>query len=442
MSNELKNLYQRPDELLQRLIRFDTSHPSGDTAACVAFIDELFGTAGIETRILARTPAKANLVARLPGSGYAPPLLMYGHLDVVGTANQNWRFPPFEGVIVEDCIWGRGALDMKGCVAMMLTALLRARAENLKPSGDVILAAVCDEEIGGKDGAGFLVTEHADLFEGVRYAIGEFGGFSLYQGNKKLYPIQVAEKQMCWLKATVQGRGGHGSMPVRGQAMAKLAGMLRKIDRRRLPVHVTPAARLMIDEIATTVGGVGERLLRRLTQPRWTDAVLTLLGKKGMFFDPLLHNTVTPTILHGSTDINVIPGEVSVELDGRLLPGYQPSDLVAELGHLLGPDVTLEVLKYIPGPGVNSDLGLFKTLRGILRSLDPDGTCVPYMIPGVTDAHHFFQLGIQTYGFTPMQLPQGFTFNEMIHGPDERIPVGAVGFGAEAITRLLQRIGK
>ena len=323
----------------------------------------------------------------------------------------------------------------------MLAALLRTRAENLKPPGDVIFAAVCDEEAGGEDGAGFLVAEHANLFEGVRYAIGEFGGFSLHMGEKKLYPIQVAEKQICWLKATVSGRGGHGSVPVRGQAMAKLAALLKKIDRHRLPVHVTPAARLMIEEMAAAIRGVGGHLLHLLAAPRWTDLVLTLVGERARLFDPILHNTVTPTILNGSKKVNVIPGEVSVDLDGRLLPGYRPDDLLAELQRLLGREVELELVQHCPGPA-EPDMGLFKTLNDILKEVDPQGVPVPFMIPGVTDARHFSRLGIQTYGFTPMQLPRDYSFSEMIHGDDERIPVGAVGFGAEAVTRLLQRFGK
>ena len=245
-SKDMSLIYQRPAELLQRLIRFDTTNPPGNEAECISFISDLLAGSGIKTTILARTPERPNLIARLSGQGNAPPLLLYGHVDVVTTENQKWQHPPFEGKIADGFIWGRGALDMKGGIAMMLAAFLRAKAEGLALPGDVVLAIVSDEEAFGDFGAKFLVENHADLFDGIRYAIGEFGGFSLYVGKKKFYPIMVAEKQRCWFKATVYGDGGHGSLPARGGAMAKLARLLQKLDKKRLPVHVTPVARLYI----------------------------------------------------------------------------------------------------------------------------------------------------------------------------------------------------
>jgi len=430
----------QPVALLRRLIQFDTTNPPGRVAECISFIDGLLTDAGIQTTILALDDAHPNLIARLPGRGDAPPLLLYGHVDVVTTANQSWQHPPFAAEVADGFVWGRGALDMKGAVAMMLTALLRAKADGLVPPSDVLLALVCDEETLGENGAKFLVEQHADLFDGVRYAIGEVGGFTLYVGGRRFYPIMVAEKQVCWLQATVRGPGGHASMPARGGAMARLARLLARLDRRRLPVHVTPASRLMLTTMADALGGPTGLLLGRLLNPLLTDRVLDLLGERGRIFDSLLHNTVCPTILHASDKINVIPGTVSVELDGRLLPGYGPDDLTAEVMRLAGSDVALEVVQYEPGPA-EPDMGLFDTLSGVLREADPAGIPVPTLVPGVTDGRVFSRLGIQTYGFMPMQLPEGLSFTQTIHGADERIPVEAVDFGAGAIYALLQRFG-
>lgn len=435
----LSPIYQRPVELLQRLIRFDTTNPPGNEADAVSFIDSLLTGVGIETRILAKSPQRPNLVARLSG-GNAPPLLLYGHVDVVTTENQQWQHPPFRGELVDGFVWGRGALDMKGGVAMMLAAFLRAKAEGLELPGDVVLAIVSDEEAGGDFGSRFLVEEHPDLFDGIRYAIGEFGGFTLHVGNRRFYPIQIAEKQICWLKATVRGPGGHGSMPVRGGAMAGLSELLKKVDRHRLPVHVTPVARLVFETMASSLGGLNGFMVRQLLKPILTDCVLDLLGERGRLFDPLLHNTVSPTVLRGSEKINVIPSEISVELDGRLLPGYHPDDLVGELRQIVGSDVDVEVIRYDPGPA-DPDMGLFNTLADVLREADPEGVPVPLMMSGITDARLFSRLGIQTYGFLPMPLPEGFNFTQTIHAADERIPAEAVDFGAEAIYTVLQRFG-
>ena len=431
-------LYQRPVELLQRLIQFDTTNPPGNESECISFINGVLAEAGVESKVLAKSPDRPNLIARLSGQGNAPPLLLYGHVDVVTTEGQPWKHPPFEGKVVDEFVWGRGALDMKGGVAMMLAAFLRAKAEGLKLPGDVVLAIVSDEEAAGDFGARFLVEKHPDLFDDIRYAIGEFGGFTLYVGNRRFYPIQVAEKHLCWLKATVRGSGGHGSIPVRGGAMARLSELLRKIDQHRLPVHVTPVARLMFKTMASSLAGLNGLILRQLLNPLLTNRVLNLLGDRGRLFDPLLHNTVSATILHGSEKINVIPSEISVELDGRLLPGYQPDDLIGELRQIIGNHVELELLRHDSGP-TEPDMGLFDTLAGILREADPNGIPVPLLLTGATDARFFSQLGIQTYGFLPMPLPEDFNFIQTAHAADERIPIDAVEFGANAIYKVLER---
>jgi len=430
--------YQRPVELLQRLIQFDTTNPPGNESECISFINGVLAEAGVESKVLAKSPDRPNLIARLSGQGNAPPLLLYGHVDVVTTEGQPWKHPPFEGKVVDEFVWGRGALDMKGGVAMMLAAFLRAKAEGLELPGDVVLAIVSDEEAAGDFGARFLVEKHPDLFDDIRYAIGEFGGFTLYVGNRRFYPIQVAEKHLCWLKATVRGSGGHGSIPVRGGAMARLSELLRKIDQHRLPVHVTPVARLMFKTMASSLAGLNGLILRQLLNPLLTNRVLNLLGDRGRLFDPLLHNTVSATILHGSEKINVIPSEISVELDGRLLPGYQPDDLIGELRQIIGNHVELELLRHDSGP-TEPDMGLFDTLAGILREADPNGIPVPLLLTGATDARFFSQLGIQTYGFLPMPLPEDFNFIQTAHAADERIPIDAVEFGANAIYRVLER---
>ncbi len=434
-------IYQHPATLLQNLIRFDTTNPPGNEAACINYINTLLTEAGVETTTLARDPKRPNLFARLKGQGNAPPLLIYGHVDVVPTTGQQWTHPPFDAIIEDGLIWGRGALDMKSGVAMMLAAFLRAKAEGTTLPGDVVFLALSDEEAGGDYGAQFLVEKHPEQFEGMRYALGEFGGFTLWLAGRPFYPIQVAEKQIGWLKLTVRGPGGHGSMPVQGGAMARLAEILEKLDRNPLPTHVTPVARQMIDAFAARVPLPMALILRQLLKPALTDTILELLGERGRFFGPLLHNTVSPTIVRGGGKINVIPSEIVLELDGRMLPGFKPGQLIAELRDLLGDDVEIDLVRYDPGPS-DPDMGLFDTLASILQEADPNGIPMPLLLPGVTDGRHFSQLGIQTYGFTPMQLPKEFSLTSLAHAADERIPVAAMEFGTNAMYRALQRFGE
>jgi acetylornithine deacetylase/succinyl-diaminopimelate desuccinylase-like protein len=388
--------------------------------------------------VVGKTKARPNLVARLKGEGRAAPLLLYGHVDVVTAANQSWQQPPFAANIADGFLWGRGSLDMKSGVAMMLAAFLKAKAEGTSLPGDVLFCAVADEENGGNFGARYLVEEYAELFKGVRYAFGEFGGFNLGINGKRIYPIMVAEKQMCWMKLTFRGQGGHGSMPVRGEAMAKLGRALRLLDQHRLPYHLTPPVRSMIESIARALGGASGLAVRALTNPAVSKAVLNAMGERASLFAPLLHNTVSPTAIKTGEKINVIPSEIDLGLDGRLLPGFSPEDMKSELGALLGTDYDLEILAHDPGPAA-ADMGLFDTLGEVLGEFDPQGTAVPYVAAGVTDARFFTRLGIQTYGFTPLKLPDNFNFVRTIHAADERVPVDAIEFGVRAISSALQK---
>jgi acetylornithine deacetylase/succinyl-diaminopimelate desuccinylase-like protein len=433
-------IHKRPAELLQRLIRFDTTNPPGNERQCIEWARQLLEEKGCNVRIVARDPERPNLVARLRGEGRAPGLLLQGHVDVV-PAEGTWSRPPFDGAIADGYVWGRGALDMKGGVAMMLAAFLQAAEADAAPRGDVVLCLLSDEEAGSEYGARFVVENHAELFDGVRFAIGEFGGFTMEIAGRRFYPIMVAEKQICSLRPTLRGPAGHGALPVRGGAMGRLGRLLASLDRRRLPVHVTPVVRSMIEAVAAEAPRATRVALQALLRPRVTDRVLDRLGERARFFDAQLHNTASATAVRGGHAHNVIPGEVPVDLDCRLLPGFGPDDVCRELRALAGVEIDFEVLRYDPGPPA-PDMTLFETLGDIVRELDPAARPVPLLFPAVSDGRFFARLGIQTYGFLPMQLPEDLRFMELVHAEDERIPVDAMEFGTSAIRQLLERFGE
>ena len=433
-------IWQRPVELLQRLLRFDTSNPPGQERACLEYIAGILEDGGLEPAFYARDPERPNLVVRLTGRSEAPPLLLYGHIDVVPAAASGWRHPPFAGDLVDGEVWGRGALDMKGGVAMLLTALLRVKAERFTPAGDVILVLHSDEEAGSEFGARFLVESHRDLFSGTRHAISEAGGFTQHISGRRFYPIQVAEKQSCRLKVTLRGPGGHGSMPPKDAAAARLGQVLVTLDRHRLPVHITPATRMMLQGVARGLPLHQRVASRALLVPRITDVVLRLLGTEGQRLDPFLRNTVSATRVHAGESWNVIPVEATVDLDGRLLPGQQPEDLLAELKPLLPDGAELEITYSESSATGEPDLALFPVLVAILSEGDPAGVPFATLSPGITDARFYNMLGIQTYGFLPMQLPPEIRF-DLIHSIDERVPADAITFGADALYQLIHRYG-
>lgn len=425
--------HEQPVELLQDLLRFETTNPPGDERPCIEWIAELFEAYGIEYDTYARNPERPTIVGRLSG-GKRDPLLLYGHVDVV-PAEGTWTHPPFEGVVEDDYVWGRGALDMKGGVAMFLAAFLRIASSDQPPPGDVLLCVVPDEEGGGGDGMGFMIEHHPDVFEGVEYALGEFGGFSLQIRGERFYPIQVDEKRICWLEATIEGEGGHGSLPRPESTMYRLGRVLRCLEDASLPVHVTPVAREMITSIAAELPPPASLVLRALTNPRLTDYAVGAMGEQGQQFQALTRNVVNPTVVRGGSKENVIPESVELTLDCRLVPGQRPTDVLGELEAALGElsdYVTFEVVRFDDGP-TEADLSGFDALAGVLESADSQGTAVPLLLTGASDARHLSRLGIQSYGFTPMQLPPELPFLDLIHAHDERIPVDAVEWGTDRV---------
>lgn len=427
----------KPEKILRRLIRYNTTNPPGNEKDCILWIKKILDEAGLDTIVVAKDPQRPNLIARLAGRGETLPILLYGHVDVVAAGEADWSVDPFAGEEKDGWVWGRGALDMKGGIAMMLSAILQLKTTGIKPAGDIIFAAVSDEEAGSEYGAGFLVSQHAEFFKGVRYAIGEFGGFPMYVGKKCFYLIQTGEKQRCWMKAKLTGSGGHGSQRHTGGTMAALGRIIRTFDRNRLPVHVTPIVRDMIQGMAKELPFYQNIILNGIIRPCLTDLILDRIGERGKLFDPLLHNTVNITMVSGGEKINVVPSEISFYIDGRILPGISTEQMIREIRQLAGDDFTIEIVQHDPSPP-KPDMGLFSKLAGAVEKAHPGSKALPFLLPGVTDAAFFSKIGIQTYGFLPMNLPADFQFSRYIHAADERVPVASLHFGTDILSGVIR----
>jgi acetylornithine deacetylase/succinyl-diaminopimelate desuccinylase-like protein len=427
--------------LLSELIRIDTTNPPGRERDAVELIASVLADEGIDHQTYARDPERPSLVARVPGDGTAPPLLVQGHLDVVGVTDQRWDRDPFSGEIVDGWVWGRGALDMKGPIVMMLDALVRAKHGH-PPAGDIILCLVPDEEDGGGFGAGFLVTEHPELFDGVEYALGEFGGFPFVFDGVRFSPIQISERVGVDFRITFRGEPGHASMPQPGGAMAKLGRALVNLDRKHLPVHLTPPTRLMLEAMAPHVSPPTRLAIRGLLDDRTAPATVAALRSRLGRMENLFRNTTTPTIVRGGDKINVIPAEVTLTLDGRMLPGLDPVTMRDELAEAIGVECDISFSTESSGIPAEPNMGLFDLLASAVRRMDPGLIPIPYMTPAITDARWFSKLGITCYGFTPMLLPVDFAFEATVHGANERIPVSALGPGSDAYLDVFQRHGR
>lgn len=427
-------------ELAQRLIAADSSNPPGDERAGVQIVVEELQRAGLDPKIVVKSPGRPNVVARVPGRGEARPLLLYGHVDVVPASGQ-WRHPPFSGELVDGEVWGRGALDMKGGLAMLVAAVTAATRASTPPPGDLIFAATSGEETGGVEGASFLVGEHAELFGGVRHAISEFGGYTQHVGSRRLYPIQIAQKGRCLLRLTVRGDSGHSANVGDSSAVGRLATTLGALQSARLPVHLTPVVGLMIREMAKGLPASQACALRAMLRPRLTKAVLRAAGEQAQDLQPLLRNTAVATVVRAGEATNVTPDTATATLDGRLVPGHDARELVDELRVVLPAAVELQVLEADPPQRLAPNLELVDLLSAVLREEDPGGYPFPLVTPGMTDARHFDRLGIQSYGCLPMRLPPGL-MPTLLHAPNERVPATALTNGAAALGRIINRYQK
>jgi acetylornithine deacetylase/succinyl-diaminopimelate desuccinylase-like protein len=419
--------------LLQGLLRIDTTNPPGNERAAVEYLAEFLRAEGFAPQLLADDPARPCLIVRLPGSGERGPLLLQGHTDVVPADPSEWSRPPFSGEIADGCVWGRGALDMKGTLVMQLLAVVLAKRLGLRPRGDIIFCAVPDEEAGGFKGAGWLVDNHPELVR-AEVALGEVGGFTLHLGGQQFYPIQVTEKVGCQVRLKITGPSGHGSQPIRTGAMAKTARVLEALTSRRLPLHLTPVAERFVRTLAEA-----EPALLGLLDPVRGDGVLAELGDAGRMYEAILHNTASPTVIQGGGKTNVIPGTVEITLDGRLLPRQKAEEFLDELRQLIGDDAEIESVRHTPSLTEAPADGYYHELEEILREIEPHARAVPTVLTGVTDARHFARLGTVCYGFAPVRLGPETAFWTLFHSADERIPIDGLLFGVQALFRVVER---
>jgi acetylornithine deacetylase/succinyl-diaminopimelate desuccinylase-like protein len=354
---------------------------------------------------------------------------VHGHLDVVPAQKADWQVDPFAGEIRDDCLWGRGAVDMKDMDAMTLAVVRDLVRSGRKPARDLVVAFVADEEAGGSLGASFLVDQHPELFEGCTEAISEAGGFSISVGEDlRLYLIETAQKGMAWLKLTAHGRAGHGSMLNADNAVTRLAEAVARIGNHEFPLHLIDTVRAFLAEVADALG-----IELDLDDP---EAAVAKLGPLARMLGATLRNTLNPSMLSAGYKINVIPGAAEAYVDGRFLPGTE-DEFLAEIDSLLGPDVTREFVHRDVALEVPFEGALVDAMCAALVAEDPQGRPVPYCLSGGTDAKSFSRLGIVGYGFSPLRLPADLDFSAMFHGVDERVPLDALRFGCRVLDRFL-----
>jgi acetylornithine deacetylase/succinyl-diaminopimelate desuccinylase-like protein len=416
------------------LIRIDTTNRGGGDCRerpAAEYAAALLAEAGLEPALLERTPGRTNVVARIEGTDpAADALLVHGHLDVVPAQAEDWSVHPFSGEIRDGVVWGRGAVDMKNMDAMILAVVRHWARHGVRPRRDLVIAFTADEEASAEDGSGFLADRHPDLFEGCTEGVSESGAFTFHDGaGRQLYPIAAGERGTGWLKLTARGRAGHGSKVNDSNAITRLAAAITRIGAHKWPLRLTPTVRASLTELAALYGidtGLED-----------VDALLEKLGPAASLVEATVRNSANPTMLSAGYKVNVIPGEAVAYVDGRFLPGGE-DEFRTTLDLLTGPDVEWEFHHREVALQAPVDSVTYARMRAAVEEFAPEGHVVPYCMSGGTDAKQFSRLGITGYGFAPLKLPEGFDYQALFHGVDERVPVEALHFGVRVLDRFLR----
>jgi acetylornithine deacetylase/succinyl-diaminopimelate desuccinylase-like protein len=418
------------------LIAIDTTNSSDDGGpgtewAAAEYVAEKLTDVGYDVAYEeSGARGRGNVIARLPGADPGRgALLVHGHLDVVPADPADWSVPPFAGEVRDGYVWGRGAVDMKGTLAMTLAVARQFKRDGVVPPRDLIFAYVSDEEAGGFNGARWLVEHRPELFEGATEAISEVGGFSVtLADDARAYLVETAEKGVMWLRLTVRGAAGHASMLHTDNAVTKLAAAVTRLERHRFPLILTPPVRDFLAGVAEVTGVPFD--------PDDPEAAVARLGHLSRMIGATLRDTATVTMFAAGAKANVVPSVARATVDGRMLPGREAA-FEAELGEVLGPDVE-RVWDSMPPVATTFDGRLVDAMASAIGAEDPGARLLPYMLSAGTDAKSFDRLGIRHFGFAPLRLPPDLDFAALFHGVDERVPVAALEFGTRVLDRLLR----
>jgi acetylornithine deacetylase/succinyl-diaminopimelate desuccinylase-like protein len=416
------SLREEVTELLQELIRIDTTNPPGNETAAAELLRDYLEESGAEVELFARVPERANMVARIPGRGNGPKLLLLSHTDVVLADPAEWNADPFGGELRDGEVWGRGALDMKGQVAASAVALASLAREGFEPEGDLIFAATADEEVGAGFGAQWLCEAHPDAVR-CDYVINEGAGDRVVLAGRPFYICAVSEKMSAPFVLRVKGRSGHASMPgIADNALVKAAPLITALG------EYVPEQQLIPEVEALLQAVTGER-------PTTPHDALERARAVGEFFaemvEPLLSMTLSPTQITGSKKRNVIPASCDVTVDSRLLPETTPQEQQAIVREILGDgDYELETLEAHGGTRSRIETPLWDAVASWVAEVEPEACAAPICVAGFTDSHWFRQaFGSVAYGFFPAREMAPELAARLIHSADERVPVADLELG-------------
>jgi acetylornithine deacetylase/succinyl-diaminopimelate desuccinylase-like protein len=416
-------LREEVTELLRDLIRLDTVNPPGNETRAATLLQDYLAGNGVASELLAKTPERANLVARLPG-GDGATLLLMAHTDTVLADPAEWARDPWSGDLVGGEVWGRGALDMKGHVAAAAVAVASLAREGVRPQADLLLALTADEEVGIDYGMSWLATAHPDAVRAT-FALNEGGGERCVLGGRVYYLCCAGEKATAPFTLRLRGRSGHASDPhTADNALLKAGPVLDALARLDPPRTLVPEVSAFLETVLGEAPPVEVALER-------AQALHPLAGE---LVAPLLSATLSPTMIEASRKRNVVPGSCVIEVDCRLLPGQEPAEIEALLRAGVPGAWEIEWIEseHVGGTRSPLDTGLWRTLQTWVDRVEPGARLAPIVLAGFTDSHYVRSaFGTTAYGFFPLRAMEPRDAARLVHSADERISVDDLEAGVD-----------
>jgi acetylornithine deacetylase/succinyl-diaminopimelate desuccinylase-like protein len=407
--------------LLQELIRLDTVNPPGNETRVAEHLRGYLERNGVSCGLFAKVPERANLVARIPGKGDGPRLLLLSHTDTVLADPGEWQVDPWSGELRDGQVWGRGALDMKGHAAAAAVAIASLAREGFEPAGDLIFAACADEEVGEGFGLQWLVEAHPDAVR-ADYCINEGGGDRLVLAGRAFWICSTAEKMSAPFRLTVHGRSGHASRPgIADNALVKAAPIVERLGSFRDEPELGPEVVAFLRAVCGDVPEATEAVsAARAVHPLAGDIV-----------EPLLGTTLTPTMIEASKKRNVIPNRCEVTVDCRILPEHAQEEVEAKVAvQLEGAEYDFDWIEAQGGTRSAVDSPLWDVVESFVTEIEPEAKTVPLLLSGFTDSHWVREaFGTVAYGFFPIRTMESELAARLIHSADERIEVEDLELG-------------
>ena len=380
-----------------------------------------------------------SLLYRCKGENSDSPTVLMAHYDVVNVVSENWEKPPFDGIIEDGVLWGRGTIDTKGTLNGAMSALEMLLRDGFKPKQDIYLAFSGNEEVNG-GGAKSIIAIFKEtginpalvLDEGGAVVSGVFPGV-----KRECAVIGIAEKGLINIEYSISGGGGHASAPKPHTPVGKLSAACVKVENHPLKFRLTPPTKKMFD----TVCRYSTFVYRLIFSNLWLFApVLNLIGKKsGGQINAVARTTVAFTMMQGSSGINVIPPVASIGSNSRILPGETAEQTLEKIRKIINDkDIVIrDIGSHNPSRVSKTDCEAYERIRESALDVWNDIIVSPYLMTACSDARHWSEISDRVYRFSPMRLsPQE---NAMVHGNNERLPKSSIAEVVKFYLRLIKR---